>query len=320
MNEYHAIARKYFRQVEGWHLYRTQGDGLRWLWLALAVFWIASFVPLARSIGDWVMFAAWLAGVLVLELVVLFIGSRILDRKRAALIAEVTKEYSVVLKDEQECRVFLLTKLLEGPTNGFFAVAKEISDLLKLRQEFRGRNEIEFEFYWRMIYDRDSKARLTAVTLAAITVFTALTIRALPEGASIFDILANQPLLSRLGDVVMVSAVLFLMLVGARALLGVVWHAVTIWGAKSLTSKESSTVLHYLARDLILLHKPVEVKDAEGGRSAAIFDERPDAAERSSPSLVKPGVLSRGFQIAAVCAVILDRVLDDRRRRRSTRS
>lgn len=320
MNEYHAIARKYFRQVEGWHLYRTQGDGLLWLWLALAVFWIASFVPLARSIGDWVMFAVWLAGVLVLELVVLFIGSRILDRKRAALIAEVTKEYSVVLKDEQECRVFLLTKLLEGPTNRFFAVAKEISDLLKLRQEFRGRNEIEFEFYWRMIYDRDSKARLTAVTLAAITVFTALTIRALPEGASIFDVLANQPLLARLGDVVMVSAVLFLMLVGARALLGVVWHAVTIWGAKSLTSKESSTVLRYLARDLILLHKPVEVKDAEGGRSAAISDERPDAAERSSPSLVKPGVLSRGFQIAAVCAVILDRVLDDRRRRRSTRS
>lgn len=316
MNEYHAIARKYFRQVEGWHLYRTQGDGLLWLWLILAVVWVGSFAPLLRSVGDWVIFAVWLAWVLALELVVLLVGSRILEKKRAALIAEVASKYSAVLKDEHECRVFLLTKLLEHPAERFFGVAKEISDLLKLRQEFRGRNEIEFEFYWKMIYDRDSKPRLVAVTLAAITLLTALMIRALPDDSSIFEVFADQRLLGSLGDLVMLSAVLFLMLVGARAILGVVWHAVTIWSAKFLESKESSTALRYLARDLILLHKPGEVKDAAGLTSVANPEMNSDAKGPTSPEPAKLGALYRGVQIATVCAILLDRFLSYEHRRR----
>ena len=71
--------------------------------------------------------------------------------------------------ESRECRAFLLSKLLDRPTDKFFAVAKEISDLLKMRQEFRALHEIEPDQFWKSVYDRDSKPRLIAVTLGTFS-------------------------------------------------------------------------------------------------------------------------------------------------------
>jgi len=108
MNEFYAIARTYFRQVEGWHLYRSQGDKLLWLWAALVGLAVLCFWPLASSIrnSEWVMYGVWLGAVIGVEAVVLVISGRILQRKRAALIAEIAEQHAVVLENEQECRVF----------------------------------------------------------------------------------------------------------------------------------------------------------------------------------------------------------------------
>lgn len=287
MNVYHEIANNYFRQMEGWYLYRKQARGLLWIWAVVGVIWFASLIPLGKAIfnADWLMYCLWLACVVALEGVLLTIGARVQKRKHAALMEAINTKYAVATKCEQECRLLLLTKLLERSPERFFSTAKEISDLLKLRQEFRARNESEPGFFWRAIYDRESKPRLLAVTLAAITVFTALTIRSLPEGPSIFELVADRRLLAALGALVMTSAAFFLVLIGARAIAGVVWHAVTIWVAKTVATKQSVTALNYLVRDLIFHHKPVDATQAEIPQPAV-----PSAldAEVYDPAVLRP--------------------------------
>ena len=274
MNTYYRIAADYFRQMEGWHLYRKQGQAILWVWSFLALAWVVPLLPLFRAIGrgDWVMYGVWLVVVLALELVWLGVGARIAKRKRIALIDEVNITYSASMKDEQACRVFMLTKLLERSPDQFFAVAKEISDLLKLRNEFRGKDETEPGFWWRFVIDRDAKPRLLALTLACITVFTALLIRSLPESQGIFDVIADRRQLISVGGWVMVSAAFFCMLIGARVIGGVLWHVLSIWAAKTFKSKTSATALSYLAKDLVLLHTPVDAAEAKAIEPAVVLN------------------------------------------------
>jgi hypothetical protein len=326
MNEFYAIARTYFRQVEGWHLYRSQGDKLLWLWAALVGLAVLCFWPLANSIrnSEWVMYGVWLGAVIGVEAVVLVISGRILQRKRAALIAEIAEQHAVVLESEQECRVFMLSKLLARPTDKFVAVAKEISELLKLRQEFRGQNEIEPGEFWKSIYDRDSKPRLIAVTLGAITVFTALTIRSLPDGPPLFEILSDDAALSVLRKLLVLSASIFGMLFMVRVFFGSIWQVAAIWWTRSFLAKESRTALRYMARDLVLFHKPVEVKtgaaaqvDAAHLEAAPVEGGLPHAGAGGKADKISGFSQSIQFAATAAGAVLLSAVLDARDRRRA---
>jgi hypothetical protein len=322
MNDFHAIARAYFRQVEGWHLYRAQGDRLLWLWVALVCLGVLCFVwPLGNAIrrSEWVQYGVWLGVILVIEVVVLRITLRIVNRKSAALIAEVARQHSVVMKSEQECRAFLLTKLLERPADKFFGVAKEISDLLKLRQEFLALHEIEPEQFWKSVYDRDSKPRLIAVTLGAITLFTALTIRSIPEGPSLFDVLTSEDSLTFVKKLLALCASLFVLLVLARVVVANFWHVATTWWTKSVSSKESRTALRHLARDLVLFHKPV-VKNADVGVGIAAAAASEDLGQHHAGSQDENlGGFSRALQLGLVGAVILGGVLGAQRRRSDKR-
>lgn len=320
MNEFHAIANMYFRQVEGWHLYRAQGDRLLWAWVGLVGLGALCFVwPLGNAIrrSEWVQYGIWLGVILVIEVIVLAITMRIVNRKSAALIAEVAEQHSVVLKTEQECRAFLLSKLLDRPTDKFFAVVKEISDLLKLRQEFRALHEIEPGLFWKSVYDRDSKPRLIAVTLGAITVFTALTIRSIPEGPSLFDVLTDEASLTFVKKFLAVCASLFVLLVLARVAVANFWHVAATWWTKSVSSKESRTALQHLARDLVLYHKPVVVKDGEESRAVSSSHDVVD--QHACRQREKLGGVSRAVQIAVVGVLVLGGVLGGQRSRRPTR-
>lgn len=282
MNEYHAIARNYLRRVEGWHLYRAHGDRLLWLWLCAASVWVIAFVPLLRAIGDWPRFGVWFFVVIVLELAVLLTGDRIRARKREAMTKAVNAEFATMLATEPECREFLLTKLLARSANQFFSTTKEISDLLDLRKKFRGSNELEAEFYVKAIYDPESKPRLLAVTLAAITVMTALIIRSLPEGALLFELFESPGIWGALFTVLVISGAGFLMLIGARAILSVIWNALSIWIAKTISSEQSRTALRYLARDLLLFHRPVVVEPVASGLQGSTEQSR---SEQPIPSV-----------------------------------
>lgn len=313
MNEFHAIARTYFRQVEGWHLYRTEGDKLLWLWTALVALGALCLVwPLWDAIrrSAWVQYGIWLGIVLVIEVIVLAISSRILKRKSAALIAEVAEQHAVVMKTEQECRAFLLTKLLDRPTDKFFTVAKEISDLLKMRQEFRALHESEPGHLWRSVYDRDSKPRLIAVTLGVITLFTALTIRSIPEGPTLFDVLTDEASLALVQKFVVLCGSLFLLLVLARVVGANFWHVATTWWTKSVQSKESRTALQHLARDLVLYHKPVGAKNGEVSTVEAVSQDVEH--QRAPGERGTLGDVPRVVQLALVGAMVLGGVLSAR--------
>ncbi|KIQ34863.1 hypothetical protein RT97_06325 [Variovorax paradoxus] len=229
------------------------------------------------------------------------------------MIAEVAEQHSAVMVTEQECRAFLLSKLLGRPTDKFFAVAKEISDLLKMRQEFRALHESEPDHFWRSVYDRDSKPRLIAVTLGAITLFTALTIRSIPEGPSLFDVLNDEASLAFVWKFVLLCGSMFLLLVLARVVGTNFWHVATTWWTKSVSGKESRTALRHLARDLVLYHRPVVTKDGEGSTVDVATQEAQH--HRAPGERGAPGDHHRAVQLAVVCSVVLVGVLGARRLR-----
>jgi hypothetical protein len=193
-------------------------------------------------------------------------------------------------------------------------VVKEISDLLKLRQEFRALHEIEPDQFWKSVYDCDSKPRLIAVTLGAITVFTALTIRSIPEGPSLFDVLTDEDSLMSIKKLLALCMSLFVLLVLARVAVVNFQRVAATWWTKSVSSKESRTALSHLARDLVLFHKPVEVKDAD--EEALVPAASRDVLHHHGPVQRKERVgVSRGVQIALAGAVILGSVLEAQGRR-----
>jgi len=255
MIEYHLIAREYFRRLEGWHLYREQGDALLCVWAALGIGWVVSIGFLFRTFGSGSTWSVEFWLVLVGELLLLVLGSYILSRKSKALIQSVNSEFGVDLKTDRQCRQLLLHVVLQQPASRFLASAKEISDLLGMQRQFRGSNEMGADFYWRKIYDRESKPRLLAVTLAAISVATALTLRFAPD-VPIFEVLDSLGFRQLMASLLLISGIGFGMLVGVQMMFRELWNTAALWMAKTVLSRESDTALRYLARDLVLFHKP----------------------------------------------------------------
>jgi hypothetical protein len=243
--------------MEGWQLYRKEGDRLLWTWGVLGVAWLISLVFFLRTIGSGSLLTLEFGCVLVGEVLLLGVGFIILDRKKKALIDAINTEYGVSLSTETQCREFLLEKILQRSAERFLSAAKEIGELLGMQRQFRGSNEFRADFYLKKIYDPESKQRLLAVALAAITVLTALMVRSIPE-FSIFDALEDPAFGHFFMLLLTVSGGAFLMLVGAQVIFSRFWNTVVTWIAKSILSRESATSLRYLARDLILFHKSVE--------------------------------------------------------------
>ena len=256
MDDYRARAKDYFRQMEGWHLYRRP---THWLILSLAVvsvMWAVSIGWLLLTADHGNVWTMKLFFAVIGEFAVLLLLSKLQDQKKARLIESVNARYSADLSTENECRALVLNCVMNRPASQFLHAAKDISEALALEKQFRRSNEIEDGFVMRRIYDPDSKPRLLAVTLGAITVFTALLMRSLPDGPPLFEILGDPGIHSLLTLLLIAAAVAFAMMVGIHVLWGAFSNLAAIWFAKTSWRKDSPIALEYLARDLVRFYKP----------------------------------------------------------------
>lgn len=257
MNAYYKVAQNYFRHMEGWHLYPGPREFWMWAWMMLAFGWVASFVWLFQKVPS--VWSWQFAVVATLQIPLMFVAGGISNRKRAALFGAPSGQ-KVSPSDLEALRSKLLGEYLSVSPDKFLQIANEISGLIDMRKKFRRPDEIDWVLIVRKFYDPDSKQRVLAVLLAALTVLTALTLK-IGDLPTIFEVLDSQDVLRFLGGVLSTSAVIFVMLIGVQVLSAVLWNVLIIWIAKSSrTAFSDDAALRYLVGDLLLLYRPSDLE------------------------------------------------------------
>lgn len=280
MNAYYAVAKDYFHEMEGWHLYPGSRNWLSWAWAILAFAWIASLFWFMQPIRISSLWNWRFALVIVLEILLLLVTEAISARKHSALFGA-SHGKKVNRAELDELRTRLLCEHLKARPDNFLEIVKEIKDLKASRKEFRQASEIGWSFLLRKLYDPDSKPRVLALFLAGLTIFTALTVKS-AELAAIFETLDSQDFLYFLTSVLSISAMFFLLFIGAQALVAVLWTAAATWTAKTINTGSNDTALRYLVRDLLLLYRP---KRFEAQPESQLTAASPDASEKTTEAV-----------------------------------
>lgn len=255
MNHYYAAARAYFRRMEGWHLYPSYREPHLWVWGGLVVAWFWSIYAYVAGVSQHGLSYKGLFFVVLFEAAVLLLAGEIKKRRARRVLAAAAEHPRGAVTSEEEFRVRALEDQLQVRKDQFFEVAKEIRDMLAMRSQFRKGSEIDSSFFLHSIYAPEGKQRVLTLLICALTVFTALMART-EDLPPIVEVLTQQGVQQWLATVVVLASCAFLMLVGIRAILSVMWSAVVTWTAKTIPTNESDIALRYMVRDLVRLHRP----------------------------------------------------------------
>lgn len=258
MDHYMKMASEYLEEFEGWSLYPSWTNPYFGGGVLLGIGWLASIVSVLMAIGSQFSFLRWdLAGILVFEILWLLALDRVREMKGVATLRIAAEKYHRPFITINESRIYALSVRLGVDEAKFFSVAKECKELLDMQRIFRSTAEIDFVSYARKIYDPESKARLMAIALAAISFIAALTVRSIPGELDIFDLLSNQSFHTEMAILLILTAVVYFVWIGVLIIGSIVFEGVVMWFVKLGVSKgKSYTALRYLVRDLVRFHKP----------------------------------------------------------------
>ncbi len=256
MDEYARIALLHFRRFEGAALYPSL-LGWRWpLWfMLLGLFlWAAvdAFAPAHLAKDDW---RVW--RMLAAEVAFLLMCNAIAGYKRRRILAAHAQSQEAS-DSMSRARARSLEELLGIKASNFASTAKEVTDLLDLREQHRLASDFTWSHLMLMIYDPGSKARLLTVVLAALATFVALLTRTEPTSlANVLDVLFDKSALTLLMVLLLAAAVAFGLFWGVvfimRLVLDVLRHRLI---GLEIGEFRSDYAIRYMVRDLVLLHKP----------------------------------------------------------------
>lgn len=261
MKQYGEIARMYFLELEGLHLYPSIHNPWRWIWIATTVLWLAGLTYFAVY-GQAMPSFSELVVVVLPELVWFAVTSQIHDLKKKQLIATTNGRYGVQLKSASECRQYLLSRLTKSQPSEFLKVAKEIDDLVALKRKFQNDAELVASEFWKNIYDKDSKARLLTLMIAIASVIVALAARSDATLDTIFEAFMDPGYRSFVIALAIFTTILFLVFIGVRILFSMSMDIFVSWRLKIFTKVTFiEWLLSYLVRDLIHFHGNDWAKD-----------------------------------------------------------
>lgn len=254
MKHYLEIAKKYFSDMEGLHLYPSYRTLWFWAWVATTGLWLTSFIYflatqqslLGRNVH---------VSILLPEALWLVVAMCISNWKEKRLISATNERYDTSFSSITECRRFLLSSVVAVASSDFLKTAKEIDDLLALQRKFRKYSELTASDLWRKIYDRDSKARLLTLTIALVTMTVALSVRSNATLETLFDVYSEPGNRQFMAFIAGIAASMFFVFVGLQILTLTVVDGLVLWTIKlSRGSMFSGWLLSYLVRDLVLYH------------------------------------------------------------------
>lgn len=268
MNYYIEIANQYFHEIEGWHLYPGYREWRLWVCVMSSFFlltmlfvWVV-FLDKSRTVAIW----QWLVIIIAL-LPWAWAFQQIQKYRQKKLVQEVNENYKKTFQTANECCVYLLKQKLQMQEGQFLAVAKEIKEMLELDRQYRSASDLDAQFYFRKLYDPESKQRVLAGLLAMLTLITALVVRASPERASpeaAFFALLDQSAWGIIVLMMLASAMLFLICIGLYIFSLVLYDSLLSVMLKLTGRKwKGKMSLQYFVRHLVRYHVPPSPRRAQ---------------------------------------------------------
>lgn len=273
MDHYMKIAGEHLEEFEGWSLYPGWRSGYVWAGILLAIGWLLALVGVIMQSGHRFTFMRWdVATVVLFEILWLIALQKIQDSKDIATLGIATEKYKRKFVTVGECRSHALVTNLGIEQSRFLGAAKECKELIDLQRMFRIRADADVAYYLRKVYDPESKARLMAIVLAAISFIAALTVRSIPGDLEVFDLVSNQSFHALMILLLLGTAFVYFVGIGMLALGQIVWEGIVMWIVKSGVDKgKNLTALRYLIRDLVRFHK-LEMSKAASLEKKAVPD------------------------------------------------
>ena len=286
-------ANRYFLEFEGRHLYPKL---LSWYWgvwvVTAGAFGVSAYINLFRYSH---VATPWRAGMFVCEILFLGACAAIGGYKTKKAMAGAPKDRSERGPYMDNKRRAMLEKICGIDASKFAAAAKECSDLIATKKDFRVAADASVSDMLRNIYDPDSKARILALLLSGAAIFVALLNHSVP--AEDINILQawSDPGFAMLLKLMLSSAVAgFGLWIGMRVLAGVAMELVkSFWAIRPGATHGSKMALNYFVRDLIRLHMPARAEEpANEVRSVA-------TASPAVPTLLQPDLELGGLLAVA---------------------
>lgn len=252
MNYYYDVAKRYFLQVEGRHLYPSHKDMLFWAWIVASAGWLLGLVWFMFS-NLRTSFVPW-AYVLVPEVAWFYITAKISSRKDAEFVRSTNDRHGANLKSAGDCRSLVLRALLGKESEEFLTAAKEIDDLRSLKKNFRRRSDVTLAELVNSLYSGSSKDRL--VNFFAILVAVGLAVKVETTFDDFVQVVTNKDYLAAVAMGAFFVAFAFTALQGLRVLASTLLEVLEWWSARlSDGALGGDWFLAYLGRDLVTYHR-----------------------------------------------------------------
>lgn len=255
MDEFRRIAGAYFQALEGWKLYPSFRTWHWYVWAASLVALIGTLLAVARVSDPG---TAATAALLVAEAAYAGVWLWIDAFKRASVLQAASIAFGAVFDSIDEVRRARLERLTGTCASKFLDVANECDGLLRMEREHRLLRKRDGEFYFRKIYDPDSKARLLTIFMGAVALFTALMVRSLPaDYPTIVELLADKGVWTIVVLLMFVVAMVFGLGLALHAMISSAAAVARMWWTEVTGGNQSGPIaIRYLLSDLVRLHRP----------------------------------------------------------------
>ena len=295
MDEIMRRANCYFLEFEGRHLYPKLLSWYWGIWLITTVaFGVSAYADFFRS--SHVATRPWLASMFVFEL--LFLGAcfAIGSYKTKMAMAGAPKGRSERGAFMDNKRRAVLEKICGIDSSKFAAAAKECSDLIATKKNFRVAADASFSEMLRNIYDPDSKARILALLICSTAAFVALMNHSVPaEDFNILEVWSDPTFVAWFKRLPSLTVALFGAWIGFRQLAGSGVELVrSFWAIGPGATHGSNMALNYFVRDLIRLHMPARTEEQVNHATPVA------TAAPADPTLPQPDLELERF-IGTVC-------------------
>lgn len=257
MNDYVEVAKKYFRDLDGLHLYPWRSTWFQ-AWVVSTVVWFLAlvvFFAFHRDLG----LGTGIPIILVPELLWLALTFRIQTLKESRMVEETNARLGTSFSSPAECRRHVLADAVKASPPDFLRIAKEIDDLIGLQRRFRKSSDQSWAELWRRIYDRDSKARLLTLMIALLSMIVALTARSNATLETLFEVYSEPSARSFMAVISLLAATLFALTIGFQVFVRTLLDGLASWSTK-LFGGSQQWLLGYLVRDLIKYYGADELK------------------------------------------------------------
>lgn len=257
MNEIRRIAKIYFEEFEGLHLYTSPRTGLFYSWL------LSLFAMISINISFIFLFSSnqnsgWYAVFPFASDVLVALISQRLTKQRNHRIKEIIKlQHSFDFDSLNSCKKFRLKNLLGIRQEKFLITAENICRMQEILRKYDpSTQETAFQFIIRYVYDSRSKERILNLGLVLVGVFVTLAATDHANLENLFDAYSSQSFWLFLALLEVLAVVAFMAWMMTFTMWFSLRHIFNQWQAKLFSGLlGGQTEVSYMVCDLIQLHR-----------------------------------------------------------------